>query len=127
MNFFNDTLPIFSDYYDKGELATAAVLKQNLFKDELNELIKKYKEDSLKLNNFEDEKIKMSKLFKENIKLKFQIALEKKLIHKNINTNFDFLENEINNDIDFSYIEKNNELISNRLQIMKREIKQINL
>jgi hypothetical protein len=122
-------MPLFSDCFDNGETATCVVLKQINTNKELADFLKNLNDNLVKQDDFDDEKIKMLRLLKENTKLKIQIALEKKIAEKNKNlkSNFESITEHMNNRHDFSYIDTNSQIIANKLKIMKRELKQINL
>ncbi len=122
-------MPFFGEYFDNGETATCLVLRQIYTNKELADFLKHLSDNLIKQDDFEDEKVKMLRLLKENTKLKIQIALEKKIAEKNKNlkSNFEIISEHMINTNDFSYIDTNSELIANKLKIMKRELKQINL
>jgi len=83
------------------------------------------------LKNFEEEKSNFMKLIKENLRLKIEIALEKKIsenFHKNhdkIEDKFMVVSEQIDKNPDLSYIDRNIDMMMTKMKQMRREVKQL--
>lgn len=124
--------------YDKGEAKVICLLKLNSMNQEIsNYLITKHKNDNIsvisKKENFEIERNKMYSLLRENMKLKLEIALEKKLADyklKNldkIRENVEYMNQMIDNKQNSSLMDRNIDNMMNKLKMMHKEAKQFNL
>jgi hypothetical protein len=83
------------------------------------------------LKDFEEEKLKFVQLARENMRLKIEIALEKKISesikgNENLNEKFEAVKEQINKKPDTSYIDKNIDVMLGKIKQMRRELKQLN-
>ncbi len=153
-DFFECNFASVTQAFDNGELLSQRILNLNeMNKETSHYLVKRSKRKSLlpivseresldlnssnffsPLKKFDFEKNKMGKLLRENLQLRIEIAMEKR-IQNNIKENkfdslkdkFTFLEDEMRKKPDLNYVEKNLDIMSNKLKMMKREIKQLNI
>jgi hypothetical protein len=100
-------------------------------KNGINESFKS-ENDSLKGNNqIDDNKFKYIKNLRENILLKLELALEKKIIKanslqiNNLKEKFFILEEKINNKPDINYVSENMDIIYAKLKTIDVELKKI--
>jgi hypothetical protein len=83
------------------------------------------------LKNFEEEKSNFVKLIRENLHLKIEIALEKKIsenFQKNydkIDEKFQIVSEQIDKSPDLSYIDRNIDMMMTKMKQMRREVKQL--
>jgi hypothetical protein len=83
------------------------------------------------LKKFEEEKSNFVKLIRENLRLKIEIALEKKISesmsknYEKIDEKFHFVSDQIDKTPDLSYIDKNIDMMLTKIKQMRREVKQL--
>lgn len=85
------------------------------------------------LKKFENHKLKFAKNVRDNLSLKIQLAMERRIrqsIEQNgfdkVKDKFEFLEEQMKKKPDLSYIDKNLDIMSSKLKVMRREIRQLN-
>lgn len=81
---------------------------------------------------YEENRKKLAENLKENLKLRMELALERRIAQHNtqnidkIKEKFTFIDEQIKNKQDMSYIDKNIDIMSSKLKMMKRELSQLN-
>jgi hypothetical protein len=153
--FFDEYFPIFNDCFDQGEYNCSKALRlehcpmlseyikiKNKKKNRITiytEIIKPNdNNNALSAFNkspflkYEENRKKLADNLKENLKLRMELALERRIALHNaqnidrIKEKFNFIDEQIKNKPDMSYIDKNIDIMSSKLKMMKREISQFN-
>jgi hypothetical protein len=149
--FFEANFKRFTDSFDNGENMSNLLLRCKV-----DEALVKYLQDKNKRKNripifneaandtgsiatllsskvkFEENKKRLAKNLSENIRLRVELALERRIEQNNsqnfekIKEKFNYIQDQIKNKPDMNYIDKNVDIMSNKLKIMRRELNSIN-
>jgi len=143
--FFNNYFVSFTTSYDEGEFYSKELLKLKgedsklssylIKRKRIKNLIPILKDDTKNayspLKKLDENNIRYIKNLKENIMLKIEISLEKK-IHQiqsqnceKIKEKLDYIGEQINKKADTSFIAKNLDIMSTKLKMMKRELSNV--